>query len=120
LESVDEILQCIISTGYYLLCFDVEAGVGKGQMFLHYKPSCPQSIEVNIDEEEWNSERIRDFVRKLGFLDKEKAQGGIQIKRFLSLNQVSGQLALPIVFTLSLILYSIGSLKIARALYEAE
>jgi hypothetical protein len=87
---VDEILQCIISTGYYSLCFDVEAGVGKGQMFLRYKPSSPQSIEVNSDDEEkWNSERIRDFVRKLGFLDKEKAQGGIQIKRFLSLNQVS-------------------------------
>lgn len=38
--------------------------------------------------ERWNSEQINDFVRKLGFLDTEKA-GGEKIKHFLHINEVS-------------------------------
>lgn len=39
-------------------------------------------------EEKMNSEQVRDFVRKLGFVDKDK-KGGNQIKQFLHLYQVS-------------------------------
>ena len=40
--------------------------------------------------ERWNSEQIGDFVRKLGFMDKEK-EGGDRIKHFLHLTQVRGR-----------------------------
>lgn len=36
----------------------------------------------------WDFEQIMDFVRKLGFLDKDK-EGGDKINDFLVLNQVS-------------------------------
>lgn len=86
---MDETLRCIMSTGRYLLCFDKEDGVGKGQMHLHYEPTSLLKVkDCEIHKEKWNSEQIRDFVRKLGFMDKQKADGGGQIKRFLSLNQV--------------------------------
>ena len=40
--------------------------------------------------ERWNTEQIGDFVRKLGFLDKEKdKEGGDKIKHFLNINEVS-------------------------------
>lgn len=39
--------------------------------------------------ERWNTEQIGDFVRKLGFLDKEKdKEGGDKIKHFLHVNEV--------------------------------
>ena len=39
--------------------------------------------------EQWNTEQIGDFVRKLGFLDKEKdKEGGDKIKHFLHINEV--------------------------------
>ena len=39
--------------------------------------------------EHWNTEQIGDFVRKLGFLDKEKDKGeGYKIKHFLHVNEV--------------------------------
>ena len=39
--------------------------------------------------ERWNTEQIGDFVRKLGFLDKEKdKEGGDKIKHFLHINEV--------------------------------
>ena len=39
--------------------------------------------------ERWNTEQIGDFVRKLGFLDKEKDKGeGDKIKHFLHVNEV--------------------------------
>ena len=41
-----------------------------------------------VRKEKKNSEQIRDFVRKLGFVDEEK-KGGDQIRHFLQLNQVS-------------------------------
>ena len=84
LKSVDETLQCIINTGYYSLSLDNKTGVGKQQMFLHYMPTSSK----NPGGEVMTSEEIKDFVRKLGFVDKEKAGRGAQIKQFLSLNQV--------------------------------
>jgi hypothetical protein len=39
--------------------------------------------------ERWNTEQIGDFMRKLGFLDKEKDKGeGDKIKHFLHVNEV--------------------------------
>ena len=39
--------------------------------------------------ERWNTEQIGDFVRKLGFLDKEKdKEGGDKIKHFLHVSEV--------------------------------
>ena len=37
--------------------------------------------------ESMNIEQVKDFVRKLGFMDKEK-EGGDKIKHFLHLSQV--------------------------------
>lgn len=42
--------------------------------------------------ERWNTEQIGDFVRKLGFLDKEKdKEEGDKIKHFLQVNEVCVQ-----------------------------
>ena len=42
--------------------------------------------------ERWNTEQIGDFVRKLGFLDKEKdKEGGDKIKHFLHVNEVNSR-----------------------------
>lgn len=69
-------------------------GVGSGQMFLRYELTSRKLTSADersqVHQENWNSEQIRDFVRKLGFVDKDKAESGVQIKRFLSLNQVCG------------------------------
>ena len=56
-------------------------------MFLHYKPTSQFPGEDQL--EKWNGEQIRDFVRKLGFVDKNKAENGVKIKCFLSLHQAS-------------------------------
>ena len=39
-------------------------------------------------KEKWNLEQIGDFVRKLGFLDEQREEGGVKIKHFILLNQV--------------------------------
>ena len=40
--------------------------------------------------EKWNTEQVGDFVRKLGFFEKEKdREGGEKIKHFLHVNQVT-------------------------------
>ena len=57
-------------------------------MFLHYTPTSHKHIEVPA-EEKWNSEEIRDFVRKLGFVDKDKAESRDKIRCFLRLHQAS-------------------------------
>ena len=41
-------------------------------------------------QEQWNSEQIGDFVRKLGFIDLEK-EGGEKIKHFRYINTVSSK-----------------------------
>ena len=46
-------------------------------------PQKPSSIE------KWNVEQINNFVRKLGFFDKEKyEEEDDKIKRFLHINEV--------------------------------
>jgi hypothetical protein len=52
------------------------------------KESRSDSVGVH---REMNGEQIRDFVRKLGFLDKDKDDE--KIKHFLHLNQVSHNMA---------------------------
>lgn len=75
-----------MSTGYFSLCL---GGVGKGQKYLHFEPVYLQlaittESRVEIRQEKWNGEEIRDFVRKLGFVvDKDKG------KCLLNLDQVS-------------------------------
>ena len=40
--------------------------------------------------ETWNTEQVGDFVRKLGFFEKEKdSEGGEKIKHFLRVNEVT-------------------------------
>lgn len=65
-------------------------------MLLEYQPRLPAlkegdtetpTTEMEARKEVWNLEQIGDFVRKLGFLDKEK-EGGDKIKQFLYFNQV--------------------------------
>ena len=46
-----------------------------------------QGDEVVSQVESMNMEQVKDFVRKLGFMDKEK-EGGDKIKHFLHLSQV--------------------------------
>lgn len=79
-----------MSTGHYSLCVKEESGIRNGQLFLHFEPisSQPESSE-QVHQDEWSGEQIRDFVRKLGFVDKGKAEDVAQIKSFLNLNQVS-------------------------------
>ena len=76
-------MECITGTGHYTFCFkDKKLGIGKSEMVLQYgSSSSPREV--------WSSEQIRDFVRKLGFIDKDKADGGEQIEQFLRLNFVS-------------------------------
>ena len=87
---MEETLQCIINTGYYSLSLDKNTG---DQLFLHYEPSFTQQTLIirggEIVKEKWNNEQIRDFVRRLGFVDKDEAKSGAQIRLFLSLDQVN-------------------------------
>ncbi len=43
--------------------------------------------ELVAQVESMNIDQVKDFVRKLGFMDKEK-EGGDKIKHFLHLSQV--------------------------------
>jgi len=42
---------------------------------------------VRPKQEQWNAEQIRDFVRKLGFMDTER-EGGEKIKHFRHISSV--------------------------------
>ena len=44
--------------------------------------------ESHFKLEQWNSEQIRDFVRKLGFMDT-RGEGGEKIKHFRHISSVS-------------------------------
>lgn len=105
-------MECISNTGVYIFNLGEadEISSEKNLMLLEYQPeqltidsSCSPSPHHNVDAplqvhakfqmkkariERWNSEQIRDFVRKLGFLDKDE-EGGDNIKHFLQLNQVT-------------------------------
>lgn len=102
-------LDCIIRTGSFTFHFGREAlGSGKDGVFLVYEPSSSthlpapthspqqemgephQELQTDLEKvrkERWNYEQIADFVRKLGFMDKQK--GDQNIKHFLYLSQVS-------------------------------
>ena len=76
-----------------------------GTVELVYKPSAKRTQVLNAEilseeetsgirqkgdslkEEIWDCEQTRTFVRKLGFLDSEKA-GGEMVKPFLHINEV--------------------------------
>jgi len=57
--------------------------------FVNNKLSTPPSVRKNLccTLEQWNSEQIDEFVRKLGFLEAQKVEQ--PVKRFQQLNQVS-------------------------------
>ena len=85
-------LNSIIETGHY--CFEMKHDTGQWQMFLEYEPitlqlSAPSERAAEPTLEKWNGEQIEDFVRKLGFLDKDKEEGRERITAFLHFNQVS-------------------------------
>ena len=92
-------LHDIIESGKF--CFihkseESNAYVQKVSLRLHYQSSSvPLSVHSSdrdtspvLTSQSWNSEQIKDFVRKLGFLDKDKEQGSF-FKQFLKLSQVS-------------------------------
>ena len=90
-------LSSIIKTGHY--CFEMKQDTSQWQMFLEYEPitvqfSTPSEMATESTErfgkvrlEKWSGEQIDDFVRKLGFLDKEKEEGRERIIAFLHFNQ---------------------------------
>ena len=98
LENVDKELDCIIATGNYLfltlengsLCLKLEYNPSH-QFFPLCSPSSFQLSNLTdsdaVVKQRWNSEQISDFVRKLGFLDREE-EGGDKIKHFLHINEV--------------------------------
>lgn len=86
-------------TGFYTLYF--HKNEIEGEMLLEYEASSSQTVTSPINtstqmeiskasKERWTSEQIGDFVRKLGFMDKDENEenGEGIIKRFLHINQV--------------------------------
>lgn len=87
-------LNSIIKTGNCAFHFKQETC--QWEMYLEYEPSTlqlstPSSMVIvkpledagKVRQEIWNSEQIGDFVRKLGFVDKDKEKGGGNITLFL-------------------------------------
>ena len=73
------------------------AYIQKVSLTLHYQSSSVPLSALSSERDttspvlfsqSWTSEQIKDFVRKLGFLDKDIEQG-IFFKQFLKLSQVS-------------------------------
>ena len=54
----------------------------------HLTKSKERNTENRPKLEQWNSEQIRDFVKKLGFLETEKEEGE-KIKHFRQISAVS-------------------------------
>ena len=83
-----------MKTGSYTFHFHEEEIVGK--MLLQYEATstqlCTSPVKTEMNKpriEQWTSEQIGDFVRKLGFLDKDEDDNDEgDIKRFLHLDQV--------------------------------
>lgn len=100
-------LNCIIKTGTYvfhlggmeemlnfgdksqmLLEFEQDsAGVSVGSHSSYYHGKEPAMLRL-AQKEKLNLEQIRDFVRKLGFVDREKQENQHRITDFVHLNQV--------------------------------
>ena len=118
LQNVAHQLDKILETGYYsfTLSIDGEAQIGLvytpsanqttsmeestedgpptgGRTFVSQSSRVeqkPGDLEggKGPKQEQWNSEQIGDFVRKLGFMDTEK-EGGEKIKHFRHISAVS-------------------------------
>ena len=97
LENIKDDLVCIISTGYFTFEFGFEESGKENQLLLLYEPNLAQLSPPREGFQTqrahtlrrkgvWNSDQIGDFVRKLGFINKEK--GVDQVKDFLHLSQV--------------------------------
>lgn len=116
LENVTHELDCIFKTGCYHYVFSSHDGRNTIRMYLKYlatsaakRPPRQESISsgLSLDEveqdtehvprqeekeaqvvvEQWGSEQITDFVRKLGFMESKKNEE--QIHFFLQVNEVS-------------------------------
>ena len=104
MQNVASDLDRVFQTGHYNFIIP-ENMAEPGKVELMYKPSTKRTLVVNAEipsEEEtsrirqkgdsvkaeiWDSEQTSTFVRKLGFLDSEKA-GGNMVKSFLHINEV--------------------------------
>ena len=120
LENVSHDLKCIFKTGYYHFMSTTSDGRNSIQLRLDYQAESAMkrqprvlrqgstSAELMLDEvkpevevpsqpdktetllEQWGSEQITDFVRKLGFVESKEDEE--QIHYFLVLNEVLVQL----------------------------
>lgn len=118
-ENVTMELECVIKTGTFTFYLGKVEELGRTQshMLLEYEPAStrfhtdsnemakplqmkPHMMLSGKSKEIWNQEQIEDFVRKLGFLDKDK-KNEENIKHFLYLNQVI--LTFPHILNLCLI-----------------
>ena len=97
-------LDCIIGTGNYNFNLGEELGSSEGKMFLnydfHYTSQSATGVESQTDpgkvHRTMNGEQIRDFVRRLGFLDKGEDEDVVQkIRKFLHLSQVGHTVQMP-------------------------
>ncbi len=95
MENVENELECIIQTGEYI--FDLETNssseddleVLKHELQLNYVAYTPAYKSKNNAESQpqtLKSEQINDFLRKVGFIDKEKKK--VDSTNFLYLSQV--------------------------------
>ncbi len=94
-EEVQMILELVPSSIHTSNNF--EEGVdGRSTTFRSHKYASqtaelePQTgeLERGVNNKQWNSEQIGDFVRKLGFMDTER-EGGEKIKHFRHISSVS-------------------------------
>lgn len=86
-------LDCIINTGSYILqCGEGKYIIdGEVQKFLEYDVHDSSELEhggQRTVHRVKNSEQVRDFLTKLGFLNRDDT-GGDKVKDFLYLSQVS-------------------------------
>ena len=104
MQNVGSELERIFQTGHYNFIIP-ENMADPGKVELIYKPSTKRTLVVNteipseeqtseihqedesVKAEIWDREQAGTFVRKLGFLDSEKA-GGEMVKPFLHINEV--------------------------------
>ena len=112
MQNVASDLDRVFQTGHYNFIIP-ENMADPGEVELMYKPSKKQTQVLNaeiLSEEEtsgvrqkgdtlkaeiWDCEQTSTFVRKLGFLDSEKA-GGEMVKPFLHINEVC---CVPVTFS---------------------
>ena len=86
LQNVAQQLDQILQTGRYTYVLHQES---QFQMLLEYNPSSTlsRSSAKASKIEKLNTDQIDDFLRKLGFMDREK-EGGEKMKNFKHLSVV--------------------------------